>query len=60
MIKKVLKYLFWIGIIFSAFFSPIYFFGGKYIGILEAKYDIWQGHYEIRYGGLQFFEVTQA
>jgi hypothetical protein len=59
-IKKVLKYLFWIGIIFSVIFPLIYFFGGKYIGALEAKYDIWQGHYEIRYAGLQFGEVTQA
>ena len=59
-IKKVLKSLFWIGIIFSVIFPLIYFFGGKYIGVLEAKYDIRQGHYEIRYAGLQFNEVTQA
>lgn len=59
-IKKVLKSLFWIGIIFSVVFPLIYFFGGKYIGILEAKYDLWQGHYEIRCAGLQFGEVTQA
>ena len=59
-IKKVLKSLFWIGIIFSVIFPLIYLIGGKYIGILEARYDIWQGHYEIRYAGLQFGEVTQA
>jgi hypothetical protein len=59
-IKKVLKYLFWIGIIFSVIFSLIYLFGGKYVGALEAKYDLWKGHYELRYYGLQIYWVTQV
>ena len=59
-IKKVLKYLLWTITILSFIFIPIYLFGGKYIGILEAKYDLWKGHYEIRYAGLQFAEVTKA
>jgi hypothetical protein len=32
----------------------MYFFCAKQVGMLEAKYDIWRGHYEIRGYGLHY------
>jgi len=44
--------LFWIGIILSVILVLIFFFGGKQVGVLEAKYDLWRGRYEIHGYGL--------
>jgi len=51
-IIKAFRYLFWISIIFSVIFMLIFFFGGKQVGVLEAKYDLWRGRYEIHGYGL--------
>lgn len=59
-IRKELKYLFWAIMIFPFIFGPIYLFGGKYVGALEAKYDLWKGHYELRYIGFQINFVVQV
>jgi len=52
-IIKVFRYLFWIGIIFSVILVLIFFFGAKQVGVLEAKYDLWRGRYEIHGYGLK-------
>lgn len=59
LIGKVLRYLFWISIILSVILLPVYFFGGKQIGILEAKYDLWRGRYEIHGYGLILWEPPE-
>jgi hypothetical protein len=42
-------------------FSLVYFILPEYIGMAEAKYDLWRGHYEIRvYGFPGFFEGLHA
>lgn len=50
--QKIIKISFWSCLIFCILFVLIYFFCAKQVGILEAKYDIYRGHYEIRSYGL--------
>jgi len=52
LIGKTLRFLFWIAIILSVIFTLIFFFGAKQVGVLEAKYDLWRGRYEIHGYGL--------
>jgi hypothetical protein len=53
-IIKVFRYLFWISIILSVILVLIFFFGAKQVGVLEAKYDLWRGRYEIHGYGLTY------
>lgn len=56
LIGKVLRYLFWISIVLSLIFTLIFLFGAKPIGVLQARYDLWRGRYEIQGYGLLFGE----
>jgi hypothetical protein len=59
LIKKILRYLFWISLILSVIFVLIFFFGAKQVGVLEAKYDLYRGRYEIHGYGLLLGEPPQ-
>jgi len=37
----------------------IFFFGATHVGVLEAKYDLWRGRYEIHGYGLLWGEPPQ-
>ena len=52
LIGKVLRYLVWISIVLSLILTLIFLFGAKQVGVLEAKYDLWRGRYEIHGYGL--------
>jgi hypothetical protein len=52
LIGKTLRFLFWIAIILSIIITLIFFFGAKHVGVLEAKYDLWRGRYELHGYGL--------
>lgn len=49
---KLSRYLFWISIIISVILTLIFFFGAKQVGVLEAKYDLYRGRYEVHGYGL--------
>lgn len=49
---KVFFYLYLIGAVLSVILVLVFFFGGKHVGILEAKYDLLRGRYEIHGYGL--------
>ena len=51
-IRIVLKYLFWLSIVLSVILTLIFFFGAKPFGMLEARYDLWRGRYQIQGYGL--------
>jgi len=59
-IRKILRYLFWGGLMFSVIFPLIFFFGAKQIGVLEARYDLYRGRYEIHGYGLIWGEPLHA
>jgi len=52
LIGKAFRYLFWISIVLSVILTLIFFFGARQVGVLEAKYDLWRGRYEIHGYGL--------
>lgn len=55
------KIFFWFGINFIIFFTIFYLFAPEPLGILEAKFDLWRGHYEIWvYGYPSFLEPLFA
>ena len=60
LIGKAFRYLFWISIILSVVYVLIFFFGAEQVGVLEAKYDLWRGRYEIHGYGLLFGEPPQT
>lgn len=60
LIGKILRYLFWMSIILSVVYVLIFFFGAEQVGILDAKYDLWRGRYEIHGYGLLWGEPPQV
>ncbi|BBO87873.1 hypothetical protein DSCOOX_10530 [Desulfosarcina ovata subsp. ovata] len=59
-IKTIFRCLIWMTIAFSIIFPLIFFFGAKPFGILEAKYDLFRGRYEIHGYGLIHGEPQYA
>lgn len=51
-IKKIFIYFFWASIVLSIFLTIILFFGAKPVGVLEARWDLWRGRYELHGYGL--------
>ena len=64
MLLRILKLIFrcsiWMGIAFSVLLPLIFFFGAKKVGILEARYDLLRGRYEIHGYGLIMAEPLHA
>ena len=54
-IKKILIYAYWTCLVLSILFVAVYFFGARQVGVLEAKFDLWRGRYEIHGYGLLWF-----
>ena len=55
------KTLVLIGIGYVVLIPPIYYYAPRLLGMAEAKYDLWGGHYEIRvYGHPSCFDEGYA
>jgi len=51
--RKLLRWLLFSACVLSILLALIYLFGGRYVGALHARFDIWQGNYEIHGYGLR-------
>ena len=58
--KKLFRWAIWLSIAFSVILPLIFFFFAKPFGILEAKYDLLRGRYEIHGYGLILTEPLHA
>jgi len=53
-IKKFLIYACWTSLVLGMLFVVIFFFGGRQVGVLEARLDLWRGRYAIHGYRLEF------